>query len=309
MTLYQLELLISIADRGSISAAADFRGLSQPAVSHQIRLLEEELGVTLLLRKSRGMQLTEAGERVVDDGRQITEMVHAIPARAREVDQIVEGSLTLGLSPVSPVSTHHFPDIYQLFHQQYPRVKVAVAEGDSVDLVSRLHSREVDIAIMSLPILGTRINITPLWQEELVLVTNKAIPRPGRLIDFRDHSWIVFHSGFGLRQTLVSLCQSAGFDPKLATEVPTMGSLIGFVASGLGISLIPREAAVEHAQKGRIHITPLDPREFRTIALVSSLNTPMKPATHALASVIREYSNGPVARSVMFREDLPSTTI
>lgn len=291
MTLYQLELLVSVADRGSISAAADFFGLTQPTVSHQIQLLEQELGRPLLRRRSRGMELTEAGKLVVNDGRQILQMAQAIPPRIQELDKVIEGPLTLGLSPVSPVSTHHFPAIYHMFHERFPGVQVSVIEEGSAELVARLHNSDVDVAIMSLPVLGSRVDITPLWREELVMIGAAAMPHRTRsLTDFRDHPWILFRSGFGLSHTVISLCQSAGFDPKPAAEASTLGAVAGFVAAGLGVSIIPREAALEQEKSGRVHIIPLEPAIFRTLALITAMGAVLGPAARAMASTIREYS-------------------
>lgn len=294
MTLNQLELLVSIADRGSVSATAEFFELTQPTVSHQIQLLEQELGVELLRRKSRGMDLTPAGRVVVDAARSIIAQVRAIPGRVQELDETVKGTVTLGLSPVSPVSTHHFPAIYPLFHGQYPEVAVSVLEESSQELVANLHDNVVDLAIMSLPVLGNRVDITPLWREELVVIdANDAVNHHGQptaLESFRDRPWILFRSGFGLARTVNALCQTAGFDPKPAAEGASLTTVIGFVAAGLGVSIVPREAALEHQRSGRVHIIPVVPTMFRVMALVTSSDAVLTPAAKCLADVIWQYS-------------------
>lgn len=292
MTLNQLELLISIADRGSVSAAADFFGLSQPTVSHQIQLLEDDLGVELLRRKSRGMALTEAGRVVVSEARPIIQRVRAISVRVQELSGSVDGFVKLGLSPVSRVAIHHFPAIYHMFHKRYPKVTVTVVEEGSVELVAALHENVVDLAIMSLPVLGSRVEITPLWDEELVLITapqSSVIPSK-KLEDFQDSQWILFHPAFGLARTVSTLCQSAGFDPRPAAEATSLSAVIGFVAAGLGVSIVPGEAALEHQRAGRIQIVPVAPPMSRAIALVTSSNAVVTPAGHALADVVLEYS-------------------
>jgi LysR family hydrogen peroxide-inducible transcriptional activator len=292
MTLNQLELLISIADRGSVSAAADFFGLTQPTVSRHVQLLEEELGVELLQRKSRGMALTEAGELVVAEARPIIQRLRTIPVRVQELKDTVEGTVMLGLSPVSPVSTHHFPAIYQEFHQRYPKVTVSVIEEGSAELVANLHEHVVDLAIMSLPVLGSRVEITPLWREELVLIEAAGVEHPEqhKLEHFRDRPWILFRAGFGLASAVRALCQTAGFDPKAAAEGSSLSAVIGFVASGLGVSVVPREAALEHQRSGRVQIVDIEPPMARTMALVTSSDAVLNPAARAMADVIWAYS-------------------
>lgn len=289
--LSQLELLVSIADRGSISAAADFFGLTQPTVSHQIQQLEEELGVELVRRKSRGMALTDAGELVVSEARSVVQQVRAIVIKVKERVEVVEGSVVLGLSPVSPVSTHHFPFIYPEFHQSYPHVAVSVIEEGSLELVLKLRDGLVDLAIMSLPILGSHINITPLWREPLVLIdsTERHHPELVGLDYFRDDPWVLFHTGFALRSTVNALCQSSGFDPRPAAEGSSVSAIIGFVAAGLGVSIAPREAVWEHERSGRIQIVTINPPMSRTMALVTASETSLSPATRAMADAIVTY--------------------
>lgn len=293
MTLNQLELLVSIADRGSVSATADFFAITQPTVSHQIQQLEQELGTELLRRKSRGMDLTEAGQIVVDAARSIIKQTKAIPGLVQDLKGLVQGSVTLGLSPVSPVSTHHFPTIYQMFRNQYPEVSVSVMEEGSAELVEHLHDGRVDLAIMSLPVLGSRVDITPLWQEELVLIdaaNARSDDQPKSLAFFHDRPWILFRAGFGLTRTVSALCQTAGFDPKPAAEASSLSAVIGFVISGLGVSIVPREAALEHQHAGRVKILPITPRMSRIMALVTSSDAMLTPAGRSLAEVIWNYS-------------------
>ncbi len=291
MTLYQIELLISVAETGSISAAADVWELTQPTVSYQLQLLEQELSVALLQRKGRGVELTEAGRLVVDDGRKLIRIARAIPNRVAEAGRLVEGDVTLGLSPVSPVSTHHFPSIYRDFHRHYPDVRVSVVEEASAEMVSSLQNHRIDLAIMSLPLLGGYVNIEPLWDEELVIIDNpeRAVGDTVNLTALKDESWVIFRPGFGLARTVVSLCQTHGFDPHRAAEVSTLGAIVGFVAAGLGISMIPREVAIEEETMHRVKIIPLNPPVFRTMALVTPKEF-LGPTTKALANAIVDYS-------------------
>ncbi len=292
MTLRQLELLVIVADRGSISAAAAFSDLTQPTVSYQLQQLEQELGVRLLERKSRGMTLTEEGQLVVSDARNLLKIAHEIPVRLAHATGVVQGQVSLGLSPVSPVSTHHFPAFYRKFHQNFPGVMVSVVEEGSLPLIEQIHEGSVDLAIMSLPLLGGQVDISPLWQEELLVISSIEEPA-GRPLDFKqlhDRSWVLFKPGFGLARAVRALCQNAGFDPKQAAEVSTLGAIVGFVAAGLGISMIPREAAVDEERAKRVKVIKLTSPIYRPMALVTSRHRALTPAAHALADVIKQYA-------------------
>ena len=292
MTLYQMKLLIMVDECGSISAAAQRLGITQPTASYQLQLLEQEVGVALLMRRSRGMELTRAGRLVVSDARDIFRMVDAIPQRLAVIEHLVEGPISLGLSPVSAASTNHFPEIYRVFHQQFPRVQVSVIEQESAAMVESLRRGEIDLGIMSLPLLGSGMEIRYLWREELVVVgpPDMVFSAPIDLKELNDYSWVLFRSGFGLARTIVSLCQNAGFDPRRAAEVSTMAAVIGFVSAGLGVSIIPREVGSEQALVNRIAIINTRTPMYRTVALVTVAEKSPGPVARALANEIIRYS-------------------
>jgi len=293
MTLYQMKLLIAVDEFGSISAAAQQLGITQPTASYQLQLLEQELGVALLTRRSRGMGLTKSGRLVVSDAHDIFQMVDAIPQRIAAIEQLVEGPVLLGLSPVSAAATNHFPKIYREFHQQFPRVQVSVVEQESAAMVDSLRRGEIDLAIMSLPLLGSGMEIRYLWREELVVVgaPDLVVQGPVELSELKKFSWILFRSGFGLSHTIISLCQNSGFDPQRAAEVSTMAAVIGFVSAGLGVSIVPREVAFEQVLVKRVSLIETRTPLYRTIALVTVAGKPLGPVSRALESGIVRYSH------------------
>lgn len=293
MTLYQLQLLIAVEDYGSISQAASQWDITQPTVSHQLQLLEQELGFPLLQRRSRGMVLTRAGTLVSSSAREILRLAEAIPQKLNAMQTVIHGAVSLGLSPVSAVSTNHFPAIYQSFHQKFPEVQISVIEQSSVPTIDALHHGTINVAIMSLPVLGSRVDIQPLWDEELVVIAPKDldISHTVSLPDLQSLPWVLFRSTFGLARTVTAFCHNAGFDPRCVAQASSIGTIIGFVSAGMGISIIPRDVGVEYAQRQHLKIIPLNTPLTRRIALVSVSGKTLSPAAEALAQEILSYAD------------------
>lgn len=291
MTLYQLFLLITVADHGSISGAANTLNMAQPTVTYQIRLLEEELQRALLERKPRGVELTEAGAVVVQEARRVFEIVSRIPGEIVASPGAIRGMVTLGMSPVTPVSTVHFPVFYRTFHRQYPEIKVSVVERHATELLEQVRKGQVDLALLALPVNGWQLSMEPLWTEKLVAIfpPDEEVSEVYPVSALKDREFILLQPEYSLSRTVSILTQAAGFIPHAMAEVSTLGALIGFVSAGLGISIIPRESATGPMVMQRIKAAELDPPQERQLALVYRKNNRLTPAATALAEIIRHY--------------------
>ncbi len=292
MTLKQLELLVSVADHGSISQAAEFIGVSQSSITMQIRLLEEELGGALLVRGPRGSSLTPTGERVVERARTIMREVTLIPEDFA-LDDRLSGTVTLGMSPLSRVAVQHFPRIYSRFHQQYPHIRINLLEIGAAHLTECIKKGEVELAIMPLPIFSTKIAYERLWSEELVLVAPKKleeIPAVVPLSMLKDYPFVFMKAGYGLNYTVLHLTQDAGFIPHVAQEVSSIGALLGFVASGVGIAIAPMEAIAAESGHELLRVIAINPPAHRDFALVYRRAKDLSPAAQTLANAIRSYA-------------------
>ncbi len=292
MTLRQLEILVAVADMGSISAAAEFLGVSQPSITNQMRAFEEELGCALLNRGSRGVTLTSAGFLAVARARTVLEEAAKLP---REIDlrrEELRGTVTLGVTPLSPVSVHHFPPMYQSFHRSHPEVYVEVIEVGSALLGEQVRKGMVDLALMPLPVFTTRLQFDVLWREELVIIAGMEDPlldEPVTLTSLRERKFVFMKPGFGLTHTVSRLAQYAGFVPRVIQEVSSMSAMMGFVAAGIGLAIVPWESVMLEVRAGHIRAIPLSPPAYRQLALVYRQDGDLTPAANALARTIREY--------------------
>src|SRR5215208_8192984 len=145
MELRQLRYFAAVARHGSFTRAADELHLAQSAVSQQVRRLEAELGVELLARSTRRVEVTEAGEITLARASRVLAEVEALESELDELSGLVRGHLTVG--GVLPAGGHNLPDLLLRFNQLHPNVELALREGTATDMAERLQRDELDVAI------------------------------------------------------------------------------------------------------------------------------------------------------------------
>lgn len=293
MTLRQLEFLIGIADLGSISACAEYYGVSQPAVTNQIRQLEEELAVSLLVRSVHGATLTDAGQSTVEQAKLVLKEVHRIPVVLEKSKQSLTGKIVLGVSPLSPVSVHHFPRIYRPFHKAFPDIRIEVVEIEALNLADRVTKSRVDLALTPLPLFTTKVQYEMLWAEELVVIssTDGLLADAVAMASLRDENFVFMKPGYSLNLTTARLAQQAGYEPKIVAQASSTHALLGFVSAGIGIAVVPRDTVLLEAKAGFVNISRLEPRAYRRLAMVYNNQQELTPEVHVLMNYIRSYSD------------------
>jgi DNA-binding transcriptional LysR family regulator len=243
MELRHLRYFVAVADELHFGRAAKRLNIAQPPLSQQIRDLEHELGAPLFLRTSRRVQLTAHGRLFLAEARDI--LGHA--QRAREMVKASQrgefGSISIGFvtSAIYSVMT---PTL-RGFHSQFPQVEIRCHEMATPDQINALHKGDISVGFLRTPISDDSIRTHLLLREFLVLVLPEHHPAARKsklqLRDFASEPFILFprKQGPGAYDQIISTCQSAGFSPILAQEGNEMQSMLGLVAAGLGISLVP----------------------------------------------------------------------
>lgn len=295
MTLRQLEFLIAIADLGSISACAEYFGVTQPSVTNQIHQLEEELSSPLLVRKARGATLTDIGEKTVLQAKKVLQEVKRIPMIVEEAKQSITGRIVLGVSPLLPI--HHFPRMYWAFHRDFPEIRIEMVEVDALHLADHVRNHRVDLALTPLPLFSTKVQYEMLWSEELVVISSpdEKLDDSVTMASLRERNFVFMSPGYSLNLTVAHLAQKAGFEPHVVTEASGIHSLLGFVASGIGIAIVPKETVSLEAKTGLIHVSRLLPLAHRRFAMAFLDREELSPAVQAFMRYIRMYAeNGRV---------------
>ncbi|PSR35697.1 MAG: LysR family transcriptional regulator [Sulfobacillus thermosulfidooxidans] len=296
ITLRQLTCLVAVADHGSISAAAQALDVAQPTVTHQIQLLEDFIGHRLIDRSARGITVRAEGQIVVDRARAILRDVGSLADDLEDIRK-VHGDVKLGIIPTASAS--HFPFVYRRMLTLYPDVHLVVSEGRSLDLVEQVRQGDLDLAVVTLPIHYTDIDIVPLWREELVVIDSAQsgfAEEPLLVKTLGGYPFIGLDAGTGLQRTVLSLFHEHGIQPNIIFQATSIATVIGFVASGLGISIVPNQAVRVFADVGQVVVRNLNPTAFRQLALIhrplDTMSTALRVISQTFAAQARRFPQG-----------------
>ena len=249
MELRHLRYFVAVAEELNFTRAAERLGINQPPLSLQIRQLEKELGTQLFRRRTRGVELTDAGKLLLEEARDILKHVERatidVQCRARgETGQVIVGSAAgTYFHPVIPATIFEY-------RQQYPNIILAPQASHTALLIARLRSGLVDIAFIWGPVdERDGLKIEPLEDEDLVIV----LPAGHRLtnstsvalVALAKETLVLFPRALApdAYDSIIAACDRAGFTPELGQEAPEIMSVIPLVAAGFGVSIVPRSTS------------------------------------------------------------------
>jgi DNA-binding transcriptional LysR family regulator len=249
MEIGQLRAFQLVASLGSFSKAALELHLTQPAVTRQIKNLEQELGEMLINRLGRSLALTPAGEVFLSYAQQILNLSELALTTLRQFSK-ERGRLTIGAGTTNVI--FRLPEILKEYHREYPQVDVRIRSGDS-DLISRfVCENAIDLGLVTTIQPNPALDVIPLFTDRILLVA--AIDRPARLTpaQLEGESLILFRSGSGFRHFLDQQFREHQFTPKTSIELESMEAIIRLVQSGLGMAFLPEVAIREEITRGKL---------------------------------------------------------
>lgn len=279
MSLKKYEAFVMTAKLGSLTKAADALGTTQSRISHILHDMESDYGFMLMQRGRGGVQLTEAGKRLLPLMQEILEKNACLEAAI--VDIRKADSETLRLGTFSSVSVHWLPGMLQQFQAAHPNVQVQIMSGDYHDIDQWLRSEEIDLGFLALPAPENK-KVIALKEDPLVAILPKLHPLAARqTVSIQELAQEPFIS---LLQTsnhdIYRALNKAGIHPKIRYSTKDDYALIAMVEQGLGISIVPELLITD--RRNDVAIRPLDPPASRTIALAFGKEQPM-PAVTAFA--------------------------
>ncbi len=244
MEINQLRYVSAIADTGSFSRAAERCHVAQPSLSQQVLKLEEDLGAKLFDRLGRSVRLTEAGRGFLPHARSILYQMEAARAGGEDKRTDVRGSVAAGVIPT--IAPYLMPHYVASFARKHPEAKLRLVEETTPVLVESLRNLSIDLAILALPLRHKEFEMFPLLTEPLFAVLPKDHPRAGAksiaLKDLRGEPFVMLRDGHCFRDLSVAACSRARITPRIAFESGQFSSLLGMVAAGVGVSLVPQMA-------------------------------------------------------------------
>ncbi|MFL9899988.1 LysR family transcriptional regulator [Paraburkholderia fungorum] len=303
MDLKQIEYFLRVAELRSFSRAGELLGISQPSLSRQIGLLEQELRQHLLSRNGRGVEPTEAGLRLMEHAQALL----ALAARAKEDLQTFRraptGKVTIGLPPrIARVVT---APLVARFGEAFPDASIAVAEGLSTAVREWLLAGRVELALLYDPPASPQLAYESLFREDLVLVTAKAgplrLPARVKVDDLEKYPLILPSRPNAIRSLVEGVCRPRGVQLKVVAEVDAVETMTELAMQGQACAVLPRSATHGAALSGVLAIAALvSPSIKNNLLLATPRNRPITRLASGTADLIRALDI-----ASLFRPDRP----
>jgi LysR family transcriptional regulator, nitrogen assimilation regulatory protein len=298
MNLKQLEYFVQVAELGSFSKAAVVLDIAQPALSRQVRSLETELHQQLFLRNGRGVTLTDAGKRLFDHSLAVLQlMAHAREDLGASRNEPV-GRVTIGLPP--SMGRQLTLPLIDRFKKELPAARLAIVEGLSTHIVEWVTTGRIDIGLVYNPEAQPGLEITPLLQEQLGLVSHApkgkgkrtSLP-PLPMKELSRYPLIVPERIHAMRRLLDTQAALAGIKLDIAWEVSSVPSIIDLVCAGYGYAVLTASGVAASARSGELVTRRLvDPTPVSVLCLAISAHRRPTPLTQhtmrLLTGLVRE---------------------
>ena len=267
MELSDLTTFSTVARLGGVTRAADELNTVQSNITQRVKALEAEIGTALFERHSRGMTLTGAGRRLLPYAQRLAALAREAVLAARE-DGEPKGPLSIG--SMETTAAVRLPSLLAEFHRRFPAVQLSLRTAPTADLVAAVLDGSLDGAFVAGPIEHAELTGVIAFQEELVLVTARHWTSLAALRAGTPESGptaLVFRTGCTYRQRLEQLLTEFGWPSAARFELGTLDGMIGCVAAGMGVTLLPRAVVERNDQSGNIRIHPLSPSQSRVDTL------------------------------------------
>ncbi|MBU6333796.1 MAG: LysR family transcriptional regulator [Chloroflexi bacterium] len=288
MELRLLRYFEAVARHQHVTRASAELAVAQPALSKAMRDLERAYGgVALFERIGRNIRLTEAGEFLLVRARSILAQVDAVHEEMQARLGVRGGRVTVGAPPT--VGVRLLPAVLAAFHRLYPQIELRVREAGTQALTGMLAAGEIDIAVVTLPTIERGFRVTPLFEEELVIVAAEGHPlAQQRSIPFAalvDEPFLLYPPGYEMRDATLRACRRAGFTPRVVLDGGDMDMLLRLAEAGLGVTLIAPLAL----GSARLAVLSIADQELRRTMALSMRDDPAtSPATLTLHAFLAE---------------------
>jgi DNA-binding transcriptional LysR family regulator len=254
MDLRQLEIIRAIHDTGSFTAAGEKLHVSQSAISRQILLLEDELGEPVFHRIGRRIRITPAGEALLQLSRRVFQDLHDTVAGIGEQRESLHGLMRLvgGMT----VCLYVFPSLLAEVRRLHPSLDLKVTVGSAERSIAMLRSGAGDLGLLTLPVEATDLISVPVVEEELLLVTYPSHPlaKHKRIVpsDLVGQHFVLFETGSITRRLVEAFFARERIEAEIIMETENVEIIKAMVRSGLGISIVPWQAAAADVKSGQL---------------------------------------------------------
>ena len=273
MELWQLRTFCEIADTLNFTKASERLNLTQSAVSHQIKSLEDELGVKLFVRGKRGVKLTDAGRSAVESSRKILDEAESMRQRVADREQALAGIVRVAAATQALV--YLFAPLFEDFMDSHDRVELVFrTTANTEQTIDDILEGVADVGFASMAVYSPTLEVIELFTDELVLVVGKKHRLSGRkrvsIEDIQRERWILFERGASIRRATDDFFKTVQVKPEKALESNDTYFVKLMIEHGLGVSLMPSWTVKEELKLGRLAQVRIKGHSLeRSVAMVS----------------------------------------
>jgi DNA-binding transcriptional LysR family regulator len=288
MNLRQLRSLATILDRGSFVAAGERIGLSQAAISVQMRQLETTLGVDLFDRSSRPVALTAEGVRIARLAGEVLDKIENIRLEASGAK--ISGSVSIGFIPTC---VHNLlPRVLEALRQQFPELQVSVKSGLSGELAAAVIRRELDYALLTAPVVEIpELDITAIASEPYYVIAPAKSRTESDAELLRSMPYIAFNKSTWVGQHIAARLQQRGIHLTESIEIDSLEAIENLVADGFGVSIVPRRLHAILDSEKLVQVPFGNPIDTRQLALIQPVGKPISRFDTAIKTIFRDLPN------------------
>lgn len=307
LTLKQLRYFEALASQKHFGRAAETCAITQPALSMQIRDMENAIGAPLFERGVHGVRLTGFGEEASDRIRAILQSVEELEDLARSAQDHLVGRLKIGVIPT--IAPYLLPTLIRSLSADHPDLDIRVRESVTPRLIQELNEGRLDTAIVALPVSEPSLVEVPLLEERFLLVRpvadeNLPIPSNDNLKEMR---LLLLEEGHCFRDQALTFCNINSLQPREVLDASSLSTLVQMVSAGLGVTLIPEMAVDIETRSANVSVTRFEPPEpTRTLGMVWRKTSALATQYEQIAEIVRR-SAAPA--SGRFGQPLPAKNV
>ena len=295
ITLRQLRYFEALARVRHFGRAADICAITQPALSQQVKELEETLGQKLVERGRGAIRLTPMGREIAERARKVLADVRDMEDHARSLRAPLSGRLALGVIP--SIAPYLLPALLPLLRHEYPDLELELHEAQTDVILEELADGRLDLLLLALPIEGAHLQSLPLFEDPFLLAVpdGMELPRPAPCLPelMAGHRLLLLEEGHCLRDQALAVCALRERERIDTFGASTLSTIVQMVAAGLGITLLPEMAAAVEGRTEGVELLRIAPPEpSRTVGLAWRRASPLEDDYRAFGEVVHRAQAG-----------------
>jgi LysR family hydrogen peroxide-inducible transcriptional activator len=288
VTLKQLRYFDALARHCHFGRAAEACAISQPALSMQIKEMEEALGGVLIERGARQVRLTNFGEKVAERVRDILRSADELGDFARASRDRLVGPLRIGMIPT--IAPYLLPTVIANLARMHPELDIHVRETLTPRLIEELGEGRLDTAIVALPVSEPSLAEVALFAENFLLVrpgNDEGTPVPSRQT-LREMRLLLLEEGHCFRDQALSFCNMQSSSPREVLDASSLSTLVQMVSAGIGVTLIPEMAVAVETRSASVSVARFkNPQPSRTVGMIWRKTSPLARQLLQISEVVR----------------------